>query len=307
VPLVFSARPEPGDDSVLAQLPAPALSWLAALAESPSASRTTLDFLRQELAKCDMHALERRLAMHRALDGVHNSVTSFALQEASQIVDQLRASLRAPTGESAAHDQVCGQGGTDCGLDRDLAPLPESMRVKLTSLQSSPSVSEGMYQLIRSQLLQVPGKAWSKKKATRIAFDAVYQALASHALAELAQLLGALRAALECPGSAAAGPDCALQRRQRKYLVREAAVGLAWDKDAKDMSGRVGECEDDACEFVEPGVDYPVNALEMHRHVSSWRKCCALCRRDPGCVFWTWASPAWQVESTQLLLLNKRN
>jgi hypothetical protein len=251
-----------------------------------------------------MHALERRLAMHRAVDGVHNSVTSFALQEASQIVDQLRASLRAPaSGESSADDQVCGQGGK-CGMESDLATLPQSMRVKLTSLQSSPSVSEGMYQLIRRQLLQVPGKAWSKKKATRIALDAVYQALASHALAGLAQLLGALRAALECPGSVAAGQDCALQRRQRKYLVREAAVGLAWDKEAKDMSGRVGVCEDDACEFVEPGVDYPVNAFEMHRHVSSWRKCCALCRRDPGCVFWTWASPAWQVESTLLLLLN---
>lgn len=244
--------------------------------------------------------------MHRAVDGVHNSVTSFALQEVWQIVDQLRASLRAPAaGESSAEDQVCGQ--DDCGLDGDLAPLPESMRVKLTSLRSSPSVSEGMYQLITRQLLQVPGKAWGKEKATRIALDAVYQALASHALAGLAQLVGELRAALECPGSAAADQDCALQRRQRKYLVREAAVGLAWDQEAKDTSGRVGVCEDDACDFVEPGVDYPVNAFEMHRRVSSWRNCCALCRRDPGCVYWTWASPVWQVESTLLLLLNKLN
>ena len=54
-------------------------------------------------------------------------------------------------------------------------------------------------------------------------------------------------------------------------MVREGAVDLAWDQEAVDASGRVGVCEDDACEMVEPGVDYPTNAFEMLRRVESWR------------------------------------
>ena len=282
----------------IAHLPVEAQAWLSELSKSPYAANNTCSFLRQELAHVGAQTWAKRLAMHRSLDTVHDATASHALVETDQLFDALRASLQNDAAPTAGPEGVCQSGDVGCAMaEPDIGNLPGPARVWLSSLAASGSVSLSLHELVDREMRKIEDKSWGKKKAKRRALAALYETMISHKLSEVAQMVKALRDALDVEDGDDEDGDRTKRRRQRKYLVRESAVGLAWDDEAASTSGRVGGLEDDSCEFVEPGVDYPVPAFEMFRRVESWRDCCALCRRDPGCVYWTWAASSWRIES----------
>jgi len=243
--------------------------------------------LRQEIAQVAVHTWGKRLAVHRTLDAAHEAAATLALSEAAQLVESLRAAARKE-----------GAGGADAGACRDDEPdaLPPEVRGWLSGRASlPPGASQSALRTVRHELAETASKAWETERATQRTLDRLQEKLVAQALAEVADALGSLREQLDA--ILMQSSHGSKSRQVRRYMVREAAVGLAWDDQAVASSGRLGDAPDDACELVEAGVDYPFYAFEMFRRVEGWRDCCFLCRRDPGCVYWTWAAGDWRVES----------
>ena len=286
LPLMLLLSPASGQTE-----PAEVGEWLAVVAASTDVSNSTKDALRQtcNLAQAAWSTPQDR---HRLLDALHDAAAGYAIADSQLLADDLRASLRA---EAADIEDICNSADGD--LASWLGTLPAGARSWLHSLRRRAHAAVGVEEVARGALSVMPAEAWTSPQSDR-AVVSVYDAITTFSLDSVARLVQALRTALDKGGeekTAGAG------RRQggwlqKKHLVRETAVRIAWDHDMAHACGRVGDVEGDACDTVEAGVDYPSVAFEMFRRVASWRDCCALCRRDPGCVYWTWASFTWQVE-----------
>lgn len=224
--------------------------------------------LRQELAQIGEHTWGKRWSMHRAIDSTHDAAASLALAEAKQLLESLREAVARTTKNGKQEHRVCpgasataeraGDAG-DCSAADQMSRSP-GKTAWMSSLDAiQPGASRSARRLVRMELNETAASVWESKKRTRHALDRIFESLVSDTLAMVADVLGTLRERLDNllmqdPRKSRSGP--------RRYLVREAAVGLAWDAQAAAMSGRMGDLYDDKCDFVEAGQSV---LLDEHR------------------------------------------
>ena len=211
--------------------------------------------LMAELAQVGEQTWGKRWAMHRTLDFTHDAAASLALAEAAQLVESLREAVANGAPEEGPQDKdskVCKPEDPDACSAPDLVSLPPGARAWASSIVAvQPAASPSALRTLRMELNKTAASAWENDKGTRRALDKVYEALASETLAMVADVVRTVREKVDT--IVMQDKVQSKNGQPRRYLVREAAVGLAWDAQAAAMSGRMGGLHDDKCDSVEAG------------------------------------------------------